>query len=469
MLKWGVGHLHSSSKGEGMARIIQAQYDVLDQVARDFMRQAEQIQSLRQQVYHGVNQLGGSGWTGLGANSFFAEMREQVLPGVDRLVNALCRANAMTLFIIKEFHEAEDAAARVFDEVGGAVVSHQGGGKKALFSPASQMDGKGGTGNSQGLDTLSGDSAHKATSDFAKYIDDFGKYFEGMTNLRIKALSVKYALERLFTLNPGGAFQSIVSNATNLIISTILAVKDTPGAAGGLVPLATAALKSAVFWFSAYSGAQAVENYLEAFQNILTTGSSVDLNDGYNTLVELAYEQAVKDGIAQSAAAYDADLRSMASLAGMSGAIDNAVAANPNAKISGQVYTQDGKTYATITADGKEIFRGQVQPEAGAFIENTFEKYGPNFTTPPALQQGVLNYLSQKYPTSAGYFPADYYAASVMKTPGMQDIKARIDAGEVVTPAELQAAIDKNPVAVPQVHPTPSPVKPTVTPTPAAP
>jgi WXG100 family type VII secretion target len=95
-----------------MAKKIQGNYDALSQMAQEFCREAEASKDLTQQVRHVVDELMQGGWVGVGAQTFFSEMQDLVLPGMDRLFNGLNEASQVLQRIIALFRNAEAEAAR---------------------------------------------------------------------------------------------------------------------------------------------------------------------------------------------------------------------------------------------------------------------------------------------------------------------------------------------------------------------
>lgn len=96
------------------AEIIQGQYDQLEQVARQFARQADAMVQLQRQVTKVLQALQSGGWQGKGSAAFFAEMNGKVLPVVGRLHGALQQGRTVTTEISTLVKQAEAEAASVF-------------------------------------------------------------------------------------------------------------------------------------------------------------------------------------------------------------------------------------------------------------------------------------------------------------------------------------------------------------------
>ena len=96
--------------------IIQAQYDVLEDIANRFQRQSEAQENLKRLLQQRVTKLQQGGWEGRGAQAFFAEMENGVFPAMNRLVHALAQASTVTKQIHAILLEAEREAAAPFKQ-----------------------------------------------------------------------------------------------------------------------------------------------------------------------------------------------------------------------------------------------------------------------------------------------------------------------------------------------------------------
>ncbi len=68
---------------------IQANYDYLQEVMKQFMRHADMTVALTVQVEGLVDQLQGGAWRGVGAEVFYVEVRDLILPAMRKLEDAL--------------------------------------------------------------------------------------------------------------------------------------------------------------------------------------------------------------------------------------------------------------------------------------------------------------------------------------------------------------------------------------------
>jgi WXG100 family type VII secretion target len=93
---------------------IQADYAQLRQIAGQFAQHGDRTLSLGRQVYGCMSQLADGGWLGVGANRFYAEMNDQVLPALERLMNALNTGGAQTERVAQLLAAAEEEAGRLF-------------------------------------------------------------------------------------------------------------------------------------------------------------------------------------------------------------------------------------------------------------------------------------------------------------------------------------------------------------------
>lgn len=125
--------------------VIQAKYDLLDQLAARFGQQAEAAAQTRQRVQQSMQPLQQGGWQGRGSAAFFAEMSGELLPAVQRLTAALGQARTATMQARDIMRAAEEEASRPFRSDGAvdapldgsdrADGGAAGGGSTAVPSP----------------------------------------------------------------------------------------------------------------------------------------------------------------------------------------------------------------------------------------------------------------------------------------------------------------------------------------------
>lgn len=96
-----------------MADLLEADYDILEQVARRFSQQSDEIQQTFQNIRNHMNQLQNS-WEGRGSQAFFAEMQEEVVPAINRLHQALDDAGTITKKVAETLNQAEEEAGNSF-------------------------------------------------------------------------------------------------------------------------------------------------------------------------------------------------------------------------------------------------------------------------------------------------------------------------------------------------------------------
>lgn len=100
-----------------MADEIKADYEQLEQVAKRFHNQADEIQQMEQQVRNSMHKLDPD-WKGRGSKAFFHEMRGEVLPAVHRLHQALQEASRITKEIVQTMQQADEEASSPFKILG---------------------------------------------------------------------------------------------------------------------------------------------------------------------------------------------------------------------------------------------------------------------------------------------------------------------------------------------------------------
>ncbi|MCC6975817.1 MAG: WXG100 family type VII secretion target [Anaerolineae bacterium] len=84
-------------------KVIQCWYDVLSDMVKTLRHEADATVALTFRVENQVNDLECGGWRGRGAESFFVEMREVVLPAMRKLEDALEYASEQLVTIIRIF------------------------------------------------------------------------------------------------------------------------------------------------------------------------------------------------------------------------------------------------------------------------------------------------------------------------------------------------------------------------------
>ncbi|MDW8300018.1 MAG: WXG100 family type VII secretion target [Anaerolineae bacterium] len=93
---------------------VQADYDELKNIASLFACQGDGIKQLSNQAQRQCSLLASGGWIGKGAQSFYREMDDLVLPAVSRLANALQQASYTVQQIARTFDQAEREAGSLF-------------------------------------------------------------------------------------------------------------------------------------------------------------------------------------------------------------------------------------------------------------------------------------------------------------------------------------------------------------------
>jgi len=104
------------------ADIIQVDFETLAAVVRRFRQQKAEIETLQQTVAACLRRLEGGGWKGQGANAFYIEMNDDMLPGICRLVEGLGEAAAVMDRLGDLFAAAEEEAAAQLDAGDGALT-----------------------------------------------------------------------------------------------------------------------------------------------------------------------------------------------------------------------------------------------------------------------------------------------------------------------------------------------------------
>lgn len=125
---------------------IRADYDQLRRIASLFGRESQQMEGMLRRVRNQVETLKSGEWVGKGANVFYREMSNDVLPSLSRLAKALEQAQRTTAMINRIMKSAEEEAARLLGAVdgGSGVGAGSGNGRGAGTGAGGGPDGGGG-------------------------------------------------------------------------------------------------------------------------------------------------------------------------------------------------------------------------------------------------------------------------------------------------------------------------------------
>ncbi len=110
------------------AATVRADYDQLKQVASTFGKNADSCKQTLQNIISNKETLQGGDWIGQGANAFYQEMDETVVPTLRRLINALDSAARSASQISSIMKNAEEEAANVLKDAGGGATGAALGG-----------------------------------------------------------------------------------------------------------------------------------------------------------------------------------------------------------------------------------------------------------------------------------------------------------------------------------------------------
>jgi WXG100 family type VII secretion target len=91
--------------------IIRADYEQLGDTAVVFRHHAHETRDLLHRIRRALEELRGGGWVGQGAAAFYAEMDEEILPAIEKLILSLDEADLTTRQIARIFQIAEEEAA----------------------------------------------------------------------------------------------------------------------------------------------------------------------------------------------------------------------------------------------------------------------------------------------------------------------------------------------------------------------
>jgi WXG100 family type VII secretion target len=92
---------------------VRSDYDQLKNLQKSFSSQAEAVAKTTQNIRSIMDKLQGGDWIGEGAQKFYQEMNDQVLPTLNRMYKALDEASRATAQISQTMKKAEDEASSI--------------------------------------------------------------------------------------------------------------------------------------------------------------------------------------------------------------------------------------------------------------------------------------------------------------------------------------------------------------------
>jgi WXG100 family type VII secretion target len=127
------------------APVIRGDFDQLESLAKDFARNAQEWNSTVNKVQRSVTELENGGWVGVGANKFYREMSNEVMPAMKRLTAAMQSASRSTVLVLKLLKEVESVWMQIFRMLGvGGALGTAGGAGVAGGGAGAAGDGAGG-------------------------------------------------------------------------------------------------------------------------------------------------------------------------------------------------------------------------------------------------------------------------------------------------------------------------------------
>lgn len=149
---------------------IRGDYDQLQNIAKMFARNAQQLQKTSKKLQRNINELQSGGWVGQGANKFYQEMSNDVMPSMNRLARSMNSASRVTIKILKLFKEVESIWMRIFKALGlgGALGAGAGAG-------AGAGNGAGGGAAGAGVPAWQQDSPFLVRDPEGLFTDDYMK------------------------------------------------------------------------------------------------------------------------------------------------------------------------------------------------------------------------------------------------------------------------------------------------------
>ena len=100
-----------------MANIRKLNYDDMSNIVKRFRSEAQDIDGLLKQTKGKVESLHNNQWVGQGADKYFGEMEQSVLPAVGRLVGALGHAGDVAQKIADTIRQFDEETKSFFNNL----------------------------------------------------------------------------------------------------------------------------------------------------------------------------------------------------------------------------------------------------------------------------------------------------------------------------------------------------------------
>jgi WXG100 family type VII secretion target len=94
---------------------LEVRYESLERIKSSFDQQAQEAENMLRKISGQVENLQGGQWIGQGANAFYGEMHDLMLPAIQRLVKAMHEGSRVTNQIMTEFRNAEEESRSVWE------------------------------------------------------------------------------------------------------------------------------------------------------------------------------------------------------------------------------------------------------------------------------------------------------------------------------------------------------------------
>lgn len=101
-----------------MADHVEVNYDELQGIANQMEARAGEVEQTLRRLASQIDTLRGGGWLGRGADQFYNEMDGEVLPAVQRLINALRQGRTVLSQVAQDFQNAEQESQGIWGFLG---------------------------------------------------------------------------------------------------------------------------------------------------------------------------------------------------------------------------------------------------------------------------------------------------------------------------------------------------------------
>lgn len=97
---------------------IKIEFDKVDTIASAFSEQSDAVKQMNSNLSSKIDKLRSGHWVGVGADKFYQEMDQTIMPSLKRLESALGRGSEASKKISQKMHSTEDQCKGIVVKIG---------------------------------------------------------------------------------------------------------------------------------------------------------------------------------------------------------------------------------------------------------------------------------------------------------------------------------------------------------------